>query len=94
MKTTKVRVWTITCPQCGKEMYSRAPHDYRLCGCPAQTMVDGGFTGYCRYGGLYFILVRDSFRHRFIEATRQELYDDWNKRINRFGTIKKESNNG
>jgi hypothetical protein len=87
MKTTKVRVWTVTCPQCDVEMYSRAHHDYRVCGCPFQTMVDGGFAGYCHYGGMDIELLRKSFRYRFVSATRQELYNDWNMNQNKFGII-------
>lgn len=87
--TTKTKVWTITCPQCEIEMYSRAPHDYRICGCSNQTMVDGGFSGYVRYGGNQLEQLEKSLRYRFIKASKQELYDDWNKRINKFGTITK-----
>jgi hypothetical protein len=94
MAKTKVRVWTVTCPQCGREMYSRAQHDFRMCGCPFGTMVDGGFA-YVRYGGKDLEPLRKSFRHRFVKATRQELYDDWNHRLDRFGTIpKKGAKNG
>lgn len=89
MKATKIKVWTITCPQCGVEFFSRAPHDYRVCGCAAQTMVDGGFAGYVRYGGQDMDKIRQSFRFRFVKATRQELYDDWNHRRNKFGVIVK-----
>lgn len=84
---TKTRVWTVTCPNCRKEIYSRARHDYHTCGCPFQTMVDGGFSGYIRYGGKDIGLLRGSFRYRFVNATKQELYDDWNRRIDRFGRI-------
>lgn len=85
----KTRVWTITCPNCKVEMYSRAHHDYRLCGCAAKMMVDGGFAGYVRYGSCpaLFKKVKKSFRYRFVNATRQELYDDWNKQVNKFGII-------
>lgn len=85
------KVWTITCPGCKVEVYSRARHDYRLCGCPAQTMVDGGFSGYVRYGGQDIDLLRASFRYRFVKASKQELYDDWNKMQNKFGVIKNKS---
>jgi len=86
---TKTRVWTITCPSCKKEMYSRAPHDFRECGCATRATVDGGFAGYIRYGAEpnSYIKVRNSFRYRFIVATKQQLYDDWNYRYNKFGII-------
>ncbi|HWY33805.1 MAG TPA: hypothetical protein VNX68_04115 [Nitrosopumilaceae archaeon] len=86
---TRTRVWTITCPMCHVEMFSRARHDYRTCGCPFQAMIDGGFAGYVRYGGQDVIPLRESFRYRFVKASKQELYDDWNCRRNRFGIIAK-----
>jgi len=54
-------------------------------------MVDGGFSGYVRYGGQDVAVLKASFRHRYVNATRQELYDDWNQRKNKFGVIRKES---
>ena len=84
---TKTRVWTITCPVCNVEFYSRARHDYRVCGCPNQTMVDGGFSGYVRYGGDRMDELKKSFRYRFVNATKQEIYDDWNHRSDKLGVI-------
>jgi hypothetical protein len=86
MKSTRTRVWTITCPQCGVEIYSRAHHDCRMCKCG--TMVDGGFD-YMRYGWPNGT-VRPVPKMRYVNATRRELYDDWNKQRNKFGVIKKE----
>jgi len=83
----KTRILTVTCPGCGKEIYSRAPHDYRTCGCACATMVDGGFSGYIRYGGK----LRPFLRYRFVSATKKELYNDWNRRIDKFGIIAKRS---
>ena len=88
MKPTKTRVWTITCPECHIEMFSRAHHDFRLCGCPFGMMVDGGFS-YVRYGGKDLVPLRESFRYRFVKASKQELYDDWNQRQDKFGVIAK-----
>ncbi len=85
-KSIRTRVFTVTCPQCHIEAYSRARHDFRLCGCPAQTMVDGGFD-YLRCGGKDITkLVK---RIRYVNATRHELYDDWSHMRNKFGLIKK-----
>jgi hypothetical protein len=83
----KTRVWTVTCPQCHLEIFSRARHDYRLCGCDNQTMVDGGFAGYVRYGGNRMMEIKESFRYRFVNATKVELYEDWNYGRNKFGII-------
>lgn len=87
MKQTRTRVWTITCPQCHVEMFSRARHDYRVCNCSFNMMVDGGFSGYGRYGGKDIASLRASFRYRFVKASKQELYDVWSKGQNKFGVI-------
>ena len=84
-KQRKTRVQTVTCPQCNIEFFSRTRHDYRLCGCPNQTMIDGGFSGYVRYGGDNIDALRKSLR--FVKATKQELYDDWNNGQNKFGIM-------
>lgn len=39
----------VQCLECKKRMFSLFRHDYRLCGCPNETMVDGGFD-YTRWG--------------------------------------------
>lgn len=83
--SVKTRVTTVTCPQCGIELYSRAHHDFR--GCKCGTFVDGGFS-YMRYGWPNGY-DRPVAKIRYVEATRRELYDDWNQRINAFGVIQK-----
>jgi len=85
-KPIKTRVTTVTCGCCADEIYSRAHHDYHLCNCGG-TMVDGGFD-YLRYGGD----PKDPkplVRTRYINATRRELYDDWNTRGTKFGFFTK-----
>ena len=79
----KTRVTTVTCPKCQIEIYSRARHDYHTCFC-GETMVDGGFD-YLRYGGKELALILK--RTRYVSASRQELYDDWNQRKDKFGFI-------
>ena len=51
MKKNKVnkRILGVECPECKKRMFSFHVHDYKLCGCPNETMVDGG-RSYLRYG--------------------------------------------
>lgn len=88
-KLIKTRVWTIICPQCKVELYSRARHDFRHCGCSFGTFVDGGFSGYIRYGGKNLEALRNSFHYRYVNATKRELYDDWNERKNKYGVINK-----
>lgn len=82
----RTRVTTVTCPDCKAEFYSRARHDYRVCGCPFQTMVDGGFD-YLRYGGMD--LSKIVKRVRYVKATRAELYQDWDQRRDKLGVIRK-----
>jgi hypothetical protein len=42
-------VWGVRCPECKKRMFSLFRHHYWTCGCPNDTMVDGG-REYLRYG--------------------------------------------
>ena len=89
MKTknaVRIRVNTVTCPDCKAEFYSRARHDFRTCDCPFNAMVDGGFD-YFKRGGMD--LSRLITRIRYVKHTRQELYDDWNHRTNKLGIITK-----
>lgn len=79
----KTRVTTVTCPKCNDEIYSRAHHDYHTCLC-GQTMVDGGFD-YLRYGGADLSKIKQ--RIRYVSASREELYRDWNERKDIFGSI-------
>ena len=44
------RIWGVQCMGCKKRMFSFHVHDYKTCGCPYDTMVDGG-REYLRYGG-------------------------------------------
>jgi len=81
--SVKTRVTTIVCPSCQMEMYSRARHDFH--GCKCGTFVDGGFD-YVRYGWPNGF-DKPTTHIRYVAATRQELYDDWNKRIDHFGFI-------
>lgn len=81
--SVKTRVSTIICPSCKVEMYSRARHDFH--GCKCGTFVDGGFD--CLRYGWPNGFDKPTGRTRYVAATRAELYDDWNKRINKFGFI-------
>ncbi len=85
VKTIKTRVTTVTCGKCAVEIYSRAVHDYHLCYCGG-TMVDGGFD-YLRYGWGPND-PKPLVRKRYVNATRKELYDDWNTRNDKFGFYK------
>jgi hypothetical protein len=76
------KVQAIECPFCGYILYSRARHDFRYCQCES-CFIDGGFD-YPRYGG-----PLDQIKKHDLEVplTRQELYDDWNNRTDRYGLI-------
>ena len=39
----------ILCTSCGKILVSWSVHNYKTCGCPNKTMIDGG-SEYLRYG--------------------------------------------
>ena len=49
MKTKSKTVWGVSCVVCEKRMFSFFTHDYKTCGCPNETMIDGG-RDYLRYG--------------------------------------------
>lgn len=42
--------WGVECPDCKTRLFSHFRHDYKTCGCPNETMVDGGYD-YMRCGG-------------------------------------------
>lgn len=48
----------VRCKGCDTVIESRHRHDYRTCGCPNQTMVDGGLA-YQRCGGKDLGLIED-----------------------------------
>ena len=75
-------VSAIKCPNCGTIMFSRARHDFRKCGCEYQTHIDGGFD-YVKMGGKVLV---GTFEMQ-VDATRTELFDDWNLNIDRWGLI-------
>lgn len=80
----KTRVFTITCLSCKDEIYSRARHDLQTCSCE-DVSVDGGF----EYNRVSFKNATPKTRVRYIPASRQELFDDWNNDINKYGKIEK-----
>jgi ribosomal protein L37AE/L43A len=77
------KVTAVICPNCKDKIYSRARHDFRSCTC-GDTFVDGGFD-YLRTG---FKTVPPERIELEVGATKNELYDDWNRGTNKFGIIK------
>lgn len=51
IKLKNKRIWGVQCPECKKRMFSFYVHDYKKCGCPNDTTVDGG-RYYLIYGWL------------------------------------------
>ena len=80
-----IKVQAIRCADCGDLVYSRARHDFRSCTC-RRVFVDGGLD-YRRVG------YTDKMPERVeleVEATREELYRDWNERRDRLGLVRSE----
>lgn len=80
----ETKVTAIECPLCHDLIYSRARHDFRWCSC-GDVAIDGGFD----YVKINYHTTRPEQHQKYVAATRQELYDDWNKREDKFGSIKK-----
>lgn len=80
----RTRVTTVTCPSCKDEIFSRARHDFKRCKC-GEIAVDGGDS----YLKICFKQEMPKCRHRYVKATRNELYQDWNNRDDKFGKIEK-----
>lgn len=79
-----MKIKAVQCLDCGDIIYSRARHDFRYCSC-RNIAVDGGFD--------YNKLIYKDFsqlKHIDIEveATKADLYNDWNNRIGEYGQIK------
>lgn len=87
-KKTKVKVTCIECPNCKDIIYSRAVHDYHSCTCEG-LFIDGGFD-YTRYGGREMTDDVELFNKFIIGVDKADLYQDWNHRENKYGTIKAE----
>ena len=80
-----MKVRAIECSSCGYIIYSRAHHDYHSCPCGGVS-VDGGFD-YFKVS--YNPTKNKELRYRTIEvqATKAELYDDWNTSKDKYGRI-------
>jgi len=84
MKKLIMKKIAIICPSCKDVIYSRARHDFHYCSC-GEVSIDGGFD-YMKIG------FKDIFPEKTeieLNISEQELYDDWNHGINKYGLIKK-----
>ena len=77
-----IKVTAIYCERCNSIIYSRARHDCRSCNC-GTIFIDGGFD-YIRVGGK---VDNKNFIHLEINATKKELYQDWNISKDKFGLL-------
>jgi hypothetical protein len=85
-----MQINAIKCLHCGDIIYSRARHDFHTCSCDLNDRgiaIDGGFD-LCR------ICQGPNAKYKWIKievnATKQELYQDWNTGTDKFGLIKGE----
>lgn len=77
-------------PKCKDIIFSRTRHDFHSCSC-GNISIDGGFD--------YFrcLIASDikqpvpSFKLK-VNQSRQQLYDDWNLRIDKYGIISEKTN--
>jgi len=72
----------VTCPKCKWTIYSRAHHDFHWCSCK-EVAIDGGFD----YVKLNFTTEKPPVIRILVEATRQDLYYDWNQGTEKFGSL-------
>lgn len=79
-----MKINAIQCDKCGDIVYSRARHDMRWCNC-GEIAIDGGFD----YTKISYIASSPKRVEIEVNATKAELYNDWNNRIDDYGLIKK-----
>lgn len=87
-----IAVNAIKCPTCNDIIYSRARHDCRHCSC-GNIFIDGGLD-YIRTGIKSNIkeLTNVLTFNLKIDATKEELYADWNLAKDEYGLIKGDKN--
>ena len=78
-----ITIYAIQCTECNDIIYSRTRHDFHWCSCN-NCAIDGGFD----YQKVCFKNDPPQPIEIVVEATKKELYDDWNKKIDKFGLIK------
>jgi len=81
-----MKVAGIECAKCGCVIYSRSTHDMHRCECK-EVAIDGG-RDYLRITGEVGSFMQVTVT---IDATEEEMYNDWNKNTDELGVIKKEN---
>lgn len=69
----------VQCKACKKVLVSYSQHDYKTCGCPQDTMVDGG-TAYARFGGVDMDKVKSLCVYLDEDFTKVRDYAHWGNR--------------
>jgi hypothetical protein len=77
-----MKIKAIKCKKCNDIIYSRARHDYHGCSCKS-IYIDGGFDYIKITGepGSYDSIDVD------VDASKEKLYIDWARSIDKFGLI-------
>lgn len=84
------------CPECKQEFYSRAQHDFIYCECK-KSALDGGHRESSKKVAipdkwlperLIGLAISAKTRLIEVEVTQEQLYEDWNCSIDKFGWIK------
>jgi len=78
----KTKVDGYICPKCSSLVFSRTRHDYRPCPC-GDIAVDGGF----EYNRVTYKHASPKHTIYEIDVSKRELYDDWNRRFDRYGVV-------
>jgi hypothetical protein len=79
----------IKCLKCGDIIYSRSHHDFHWCSCKS-CAVDGGFD-YLKITGNkedWELKQINILENKTDDEVKKLLFNDWNKRKNKYGTIK------
>lgn len=84
LKKIRTRVECIQCPNCQDIIYSRTRHDFHYCTC-GDVFIDGGFD-YLRCG---WTKNKPKDLIKYVNASKEMLYHDWNNGWNEYGNIGK-----
>ena len=84
-----MKITALKCLVCGSIVYSRARHDFHWCPCKS-VAIDGGQVDYIKVNGNFEDYEMITIE---VDVTLKELYNDWNKEINKYGLIEFEWGN-
>lgn len=81
----RLEIHGVRCNRCQAIIFSRARHDFHYCPCEGTT-IDGGFD-YSRVGWVPEIGMPQNVTIHLTGVTKDQLFNDWNMRKNKFGVI-------